>query len=387
MADKQIPKRRIAAAGTAVALTVAAIGVFSQNVDTEGELRAARADLDAALAFEPRARVADLIISAQGHIDTVLGPSSTSTTSIPTTTAPTSTPSTTHHPTTTATTVPTTVTTAPSVTSTTSDPNFTPSPQVSRGSARPGWIVSCNYSHSNNDDPIVFPGVPGAAHLHDFAAATTTNAASTPDTLRAGPTTCAVEADHAAYWIPAAYKNGVRLLPQGTSRNALFYYRKVTNQDVQTIPDGLEMIIGNQHATSASQVPQLGSDIIFKCGPGSSTNLPRPPTQCDSGIMVLSVRFPSCWDGVRLDSPDHRSHMAYPGGGGCPASHPVAIPRVESFFRYNVGTGPIGEITFSSGPYYTVHQDFFNAWRPQHLQALVTNCMNAELDCGTNPTP
>jgi hypothetical protein len=44
-----------------------------------------------------------------------------------------------------------------------------------------------------------------------------------------------------------------------------------------------------------------------------------------------------CWDGVNLDSPDHKSHIAYPtagpasfhtDGGACPASHPVKIPQL-----------------------------------------------------------
>ncbi|HXQ38574.1 MAG TPA: hypothetical protein VN843_31525, partial [Anaerolineales bacterium] len=64
----------------------------------------------------------------------------------------------------------------------------------------------------------------------------------------------------------------------------------------------------------------------------------------------------------------------------------VVLPRIESFFRYKVGTAPIGTITFSSGPYYTAHQDFFNAWDPAVLQKLVTNCMNKLVDCGTNPS-
>ncbi|WP_309624448.1 DUF1996 domain-containing protein [Methylibium sp.] len=38
------------------------------------------------------------------------------------------------------------------------------------------------------------------------------------------------------------------------------------------------------------------------------------------------VFFPQCWDGKNLDSPDHKSHMAYPSDGGCPRSHPVALP-------------------------------------------------------------
>lgn len=252
----------------------------------------------------------------------------------------------------------------------------------------PGWIVSCSYSHQNNDDPIVFPGQVGAAHSHEYAGARTTNANSTPDTMRAGATSCAIPGDKAGYWTPALYKNGVLLHPQGSgTKNVLFYYREIAGS-AQTIPDGLKMIVGDPNATSeASNVSIQRGDIIFKCGPGSTTNLMRPPTQCASGLMVVSLRFPNCWDGVRLDSPDHKSHMAYPSGGRCPSTHPVNIPRIESFWRYNVGTGPIGTITFSSGAYWTVHQDFFNAWVRADLQKLVDRCMGGNINCGTNPTP
>lgn len=234
--------------------------------------------------------------------------------------------------------------------------------------------------------------MPGAAHLHDFIGARTTNANSTPDSLRAGGTTCAVAGDRAGYWVPAAYRNGVRMLPTATSKDALFYYRRIgapSGTTVQTIPDGLKMVIGNANATSAAQNPAIGrGDIIFKCGPGSTQNLMQPPASCSSGVMVVSYRFPNCWDGKNLDSANHISHMAYPVSGRCPVTHPVNIPRVESFFRYPVPTsGPIGTVTFDSGPYYTAHQDFFNGWVQADLQALVTRCINGGRDCGTNPTP
>ena len=87
----------------------------------------------------------------------------------------------------------------------------------------------------------------------------------------------------------------------------------------------------------------------------------------------------------RLSQP-HLTH-GIPAGGKCPSSHPVAIPRVETFLRYAVGTAPIGTISFDSGPYYTAHQDFFNGWIAADLQKLVTRCINAGVDCGTNPTP
>jgi hypothetical protein len=258
----------------------------------------------------------------------------------------------------------------------------------SGGGASPGWITSCAYSHSNNDDPIVHPGHPGAAHLHDYSAARTTGHSSTPDSLRAGGSTCETAGDTSAYWIPALFEDGERVLPTATRMNSLFYYRRKGAPEgttVQLFPDGLKMIIGNAHATSPVETPQLGTDIIFKCGPGSTQDLPAPPRQCDSGVMVMSLRFPNCWDGVNLDSADHRSHMAYPSGSRCPASHPVVLPRLESFFRYDVGRGPIGDITLSAGPYYTAHQDLFNAWVPSSLNTLIANCINAGVDCGQNP--
>ena len=253
----------------------------------------------------------------------------------------------------------------------------------------PGWIVSCNYSHSVSDDPIVFPGQPGASHLHDFIGARTTNASSTPESLRAGGTTCVMPGDSSGYWVPALFKNGVRVLPTATSKNALFYYRRggIRSETVlQTIPDGLKIIVGNAQASSAAQNEGIATGrIIFKCGPGSGTDLPAPPAQCASGVMVVSYKFPNCWDGVNLDSPNHKSHMAYPASGRCPSTHPVAIPRLEAFVRYPVGTSPIGTITLASGAYFTAHMDFWNAWKPAVLNWLLDNCINAGRDCGKNP--
>jgi hypothetical protein len=257
--------------------------------------------------------------------------------------------------------------------------------------ASPGWIASCQYSHSASDDPILFPGQFGASHLHDFVGAKSTNANSTFNSLRAGGTTCVMTSDTSAYWSPALYKNGTRVLPNATSKHALFYYRRKgapSGVRVQPFPPGLRMIVGNAHAHSPAENQALSSGrIIFKCGPGSGTDLPRPPTQCSSGVMVISLQFPNCWNGRDLDSPDHISHMAYPNGSRCPSSHPVVLPRIESFYRYPVGTGPIGTVTLASGPYYTIHQDFFNAWEPAALQRLLDRCINANRDCGTNPTP
>jgi uncharacterized protein DUF1996 len=258
--------------------------------------------------------------------------------------------------------------------------------------AAPGWIVSCSYSHSLSDDPIVFPNQPGASHLHDFAGSMGTRANSTIDQMRAAGTTCAIGGDTSGYWVPALYIHGserLRVLPkaQGT-KNALFYYRRKgapSGTTVRAFPAGLKMVIGNGHAQTPAENPLLGTQITWKCGPGSGTDTPRPPAQCGSGTMVLSMTFPNCWNGRDLDSPDHISHMRYPSGSRCPTSHPVVLPRIESFWRYNVGTQPIGEVNLASGPDFTAHGDFMDAWIPTALQSLLNRCVNAGVDCGTNP--
>src|SRR5688572_7983793 len=263
-------------------------------------------------------------------------------------------------------------------------------PQVVKADTKPGWIVSCTFSHSLPDDPIVAFRQPGASHLHDFVGARTTDAFSTFTSLRTGGTTCAVPGDKSSYWVPALYEDGVQIVPQSNSGNNVFYYRRIgapPGTVVQPIPAGLRIIIGNARAMSPQENPGLGTTIVFNCRPAEqgTSPLPAPPTQCASDIMVISFMFPNCWDGVNLDSADHRSHMSYPVSGRCPASHPVELPRLEAFFRYIVGPGPIGTITLASGPYYTAHQDFFNGWHPNAIQALVTNCINAGIDCGENP--
>jgi hypothetical protein len=101
--------------------------------------------------------------------------------------------------------------------------------------------------------------------------------------------------------------------------------------------------------------------------------------------MVLIFQSPNCWDGVNLDSPDHRSHMAYPVGSRCPATHPVNIPRVESYFRFRITPGPLGEVFLSSGPWWTIHQDVFFSWVPTEIQRFTAGCIAAKLDCKQNP--
>lgn len=261
--------------------------------------------------------------------------------------------------------------------------------QLPAQAASPGWITSCNLAKEAQVDPIASPGVIPSEHLHEFVGAKAIDENSTPDSLRAGGTTCLTAGDDSGYWIPAAYEDGAKV-GFATTKHALFYYRRKgapSGVTVRPFPDGLKLVVGNAHATSEATNPAIASgNATFKCGPGSGTETPRPPAQCASGVLVMVFILPNCWNGTDLDSPDHFSHMTYPVSGRCPATYPVVLPRIQAFWRLNVGTDPIS-LTLSSGDYYTAHMDFFNAWQPASLQSLVTRCINGFTDCGTDPTP
>src|SRR5215203_1990146 len=66
------------------------------------------------------------------------------------------------------------------------------------------FAARCDFSHRLSDDPITFPGQPGAAHSHDFFGTKSTNAFSTYQSMTASTstTTCSRPEDTAGYWIP-----------------------------------------------------------------------------------------------------------------------------------------------------------------------------------------
>jgi Domain of unknown function (DUF1996) len=237
------------------------------------------------------------------------------------------------------------------------------------------FVESCRYSHQAPDDPIVFPGKAGASHMHTFVGARTTNASSTFGSLRSGGTTCQRRDDTAAYWVPALYQGSSQVLPQG----ATIYYRRGTTAEVSPFPNNLRVIAGDATATS----PQGMRITSWSCGAESgidrSASVPTCPDSRGS-FLRLHIRFPECWDGRRLDSPDHKSHMAYAARGACPSSHPVEVPQITQIYRYPTRGGE--GFSLASGGVYSAHADFVNAWKPGALRKLVDGCLNALVHCG-----
>ena len=268
--------------------------------------------------------------------------------------------------------------------------NDTPSPGQHTGQFR----VTCNYSHMSFDDPIVAPGRPGASHLHVFFGNTGIDHASTAASVAgSGNSTCAGGiANRTGYWVPAVVDTrvGRPLVPT----DILVYYKSdpLPGRRVNVYPAGLRMLAGNPDARAAQP------HVHWAClSDTSEVNTVGIPAQCPAGHTVeLTVSFPSCWDGVNLDAPDHRSHMAYPVGEvgsptgmGCPASHPVQLPALTEKVRYRVGTADsTAHWRLSSDQYSTslpgglsAHADWFNGWMPSVQQTWVSRCLQANRDC------
>lgn len=135
----RIVDRRFAAALMALWL-VLSVGFIAraQAVDPVAELNAAKSDINAALALNPKQSVRTKLISARTHIDNALAAMSTTTTSTTTTAATTTTqpPATTTQPPTTTTVAPTT-TTVPPTTTTTAPVGGVPTPATV--GTPPGW--------------------------------------------------------------------------------------------------------------------------------------------------------------------------------------------------------------------------------------------------------
>lgn len=186
-------------------------------------------------------------------------------------------------------------------------------------------------------------------------------------------------------------------------------------------PDGFQMIAGEKTrrnytalATDFSQDALSQRALGFNCL--NYTIAPEPSlyrhfmpnrtfleNQCGDGLR-LELAFPSCWNGVDIDSADHKSHMAYPStvlDGYCPPGFQTKTPTLFFETIWNVWEykGYEGEYYLSTGDPtgkslhpllttlsvtksfdtqgYGYHGDFQMGWSStDFLQQAVNNCTN-----------
>jgi hypothetical protein len=231
----------------------------------------------------------------------------------------------------------------------------------------------CYYTHTNQDDAIVFPGQVGASpHLHDYVSNPNANANSTAASLRAGTTNCVNNLDFASYWAPTLFNGSTPIHPNSDT----IYYLSNGKSNVQPYPFGLKELAGNPDATSPSQA----QNILWGCSTSAPTLSYAP--NCPSGNELhVRVDFADCWDGKNLDSPNHRTHVAYSSNGTCPSGYPVPIPMLSILFKYSFNNGSVLKTSAGLGT-WSMHADFFNAWDVTELKHMVTMCLDPQKDCG-----
>jgi hypothetical protein len=367
----QRPSRRAAAVGIALTVVVLAAPVRAALDGSSSHVS------DARQAIADAHRALDRADAALAALEEELA-AATSTTTAAASSSTTTTSHDTHTSSSTASTSSTTATTTTTTTTTPVAPGGTPpSTESSLGSFR----VECKFSHQRQVDPIVAWGTT-SAHMHDFFGNASTASTSTYSSMLAGATTCSAAGDTAGYWSPSLVSpTGSFVKPE----RGIFYYRNrpVDYGTTTPFPPDFRMIAGG-----ADQFPHS----YWTCDGESDTSMSTRKNfipNCGTRKIKLHIFFPSCWDGVRLDSPDHRSHVAYGRDDGgvvegtdpdtCPATHPVKIPQLDYRVLFPVTNGTGYRLSDGTA---LAHADFWNTWNQSELERWVRDCLWAGRSCG-----
>jgi hypothetical protein len=262
-----------------------------------------------------------------------------------------------------------------------------------------GFIVTCEYSHTLSDDPIVFPDQPGMSHSHDFYGNESTNAASTYQSMTEATSNCGIDTDTAGYWVPTPSLGGQVFEPNGRRGDMRIYYRAAGAEGMSVIPTDLRMIGGDKEAAG----PPPLRFLKWYCGAGTGGTTPPSthPYDCTpyaaehsfvDGVVAI-VTMPRCWNGVGRQPSDVQ--YAGPGPGvHCPSGYGAVLPLITERVHFGImdpclGATPCGptdpdtnvQLTLSSGPYYTLHADFWNTWDQGVLDQLTQDCLNGHVAC------
>ncbi|GAA4250496.1 DUF1996 domain-containing protein [Dactylosporangium darangshiense] len=257
----------------------------------------------------------------------------------------------------------------------------------------PEFRADCQYSHSAADDPIVFPGLPGASHMHSFVGNKATGAGTqVGDLQKFTATTCKPVQDHSAYWVPTLF-DAATGKPVETTGFRVYYRSLMSNSSGQMpMPTGLRMIAGDAKKTQPTPRGAKGQFYCAFYGPGDLDGIARSsngnwPICGGDATLHFMLQFPDCWDGKNLDSPNHKDHVAFGSGNACPASHPVKIPAITFDIQYGA-KGTTAGYYLSSDPTgksaSSMHGDAFVVWDVDTMNKRTKDCVQQRRTCDNN---
>jgi hypothetical protein len=254
------------------------------------------------------------------------------------------------------------------------------------------FLVPCWPLSTQRLDPIVTPGTV-ATHLHDIVGGNAFSPAMDYNTTQTSDcSSCMVSKDKSNYWVPSLFNNNggsYEVIPQHGSASIYYLNEKTrlgNGETMKPLPVGLRMLAGDPEKRSGSQAFE-DQAVNYKClnYKGTPTDHKGFPDQnCPDGLRA-EITFPSCWDGVNLDSDDHKSHMAYPTvtfeAGACPSTHPVhlVVVKMEVIFEtFNFVFNGKNPYVWSNGDPtgFAFHGDLVMGWDYDILSRAVEECTN-----------
>lgn len=302
-----------------------------------------------------------------------------------------------------------------------------------------------NISHYSYNDPIVYPKQPGKAHLHEHWGNSNLDHSSTYESLRrsGNGTTNGGPLNRSGYWKPPILLGDQIAVP----KNGTMYYKRlgkpefltfekmrphfkstVSDAEVRSIADAA-LALNKKHMpvnATLSEIPaglrliSPGGKLVVRKQDGrvfEAWYQPNNPWGAVNSTMsfeeVLAkiepgdnidhvLELQNAWDGLRVDSPDHMSHMSIPkwdgnlGAWKMPDTHKYLIPSVTVIAHYVALPGEdwtkaelSSDRMMSARPFSTSHWDYWEAWddnmrRESHQYAMdqLLNCSGGDMGNG-----